>query len=213
MATYRRDRETYRYAQSRAKAFATAEALYESASSSAFSLRGIDSHALFAWRTRWPAHQGLDRDMGRWDWEMLAASYHRRPSAFHLAIWSGNELCGLAVGRPSRSRRRLTVEYMEGSPNPIPWLRACTRGPSRAILRKEDFLMAKSKLAKKSAKESKPARKKRTVLRAPTEAEVTERLSKGLGWIASLTPEQKEILRSMEGPIFLGRPGKPRRYG
>ncbi len=119
MATYRRDRETYRYAQSRAKAFATAEALYESASSSAFSLRGIDSHALFAWRTRWPAHQGLDRDMGRWDWEMLAASYHRRPSAFHLAIWSGNELCGLAVGRPSRSRRRLTVEYMEGSPNSI----------------------------------------------------------------------------------------------
>jgi hypothetical protein len=74
MATYRRNRETYRYALSRAEAFATAEALYQSESANAFSLRGIDSHALFAWRTRWPAHQGLDRDMGRWDWEMLAAS-------------------------------------------------------------------------------------------------------------------------------------------
>lgn len=77
MATYRRDRETYRYALSRAEAFATAEALYESESENAFSLRGIDSHALFAWHTRWPEYQGM----------------------------------------PSKSRRRLSVEYMEGSPN------------------------------------------------------------------------------------------------
>lgn len=73
--------------------------------------------------------------------------------------------------------------------------------------------MAKTKLAKKSAKKSKPVRKKRAVLRAPTEAEVTERLSKGLPWMESLTPEQIEIMRSIEGPIFLGRPGKPRRWG
>src|SRR5690349_15229613 len=62
-------------------------------------LADCDPHTLSVWRTNWtgPHPSGW----GGWDWEPLLRRAWRHPSAFHLAVWSGKTLCGLAVGRVS----------------------------------------------------------------------------------------------------------------
>jgi hypothetical protein len=63
-----------------------------------------DAHTVAAWRAQWGgAHPTGD---GNWEWDRILARAWRRPAAFHVAIWSGEHLCGLAVGRASK--RRLT---------------------------------------------------------------------------------------------------------
>ncbi|HEX9938625.1 MAG TPA: hypothetical protein VGB15_15915 [Longimicrobium sp.] len=69
-------------------------------------LAEIDARALAARRRQWTeAHPS---GSGGWDWETLAEKYRRDPAAFTLALWSGDLLCGLAVG--SASQRRTTGE-------------------------------------------------------------------------------------------------------
>ncbi len=54
-----------------------------------------------------------------WPWPDIAAQFRQNsPDRFDLAIWHGNTLCGLAIGKPSQSRRHLTVEFIEGNPAP-----------------------------------------------------------------------------------------------
>jgi hypothetical protein len=36
----------------------------------------------------------------------------------HVAIWSGEVLCGLAAGQPSKQHTRLRLEWVEGFPGP-----------------------------------------------------------------------------------------------
>lgn len=114
-------RVSIRYAQYRALAFDRVRALALSLGVASWKLRftEIDANALEAWHTQW-IMPGLKRRSG-WDWDSLAAKFGRRPSDFRLALWSGAELCGLAVGRLSKRRasgRRNTVSlrFMEGSP-------------------------------------------------------------------------------------------------
>jgi hypothetical protein len=117
MATYRREMEFRRYARLRADAFAAATQALSDETPIPFRLTSIDSRALRVWRTKWvPSYTGSS-DVGEWDWDELARDYLRRPSTFHLAIWSRQSLCGLAMGKPNSSRRRLSIEYLEGSPN------------------------------------------------------------------------------------------------
>lgn len=84
-------------------------------------LTEIDDAALEAWRQSWRGrHPSGD---GGWNWERIVRPLHRRPSAFHVAIWSGDRLCGLAAGRMSAKRRddvrhTISVHYMEADPNP-----------------------------------------------------------------------------------------------
>lgn len=86
-------------------------------------LRHIDRAALDAaeaWRFAY-------RDAGRlahvpgWDWYKEARRFGRRTRRVELAIWVGDILCGLALGRISDSRIVATIHLLEGSPvgNPL----------------------------------------------------------------------------------------------
>lgn len=76
--------------------------------------------ALLVWRSTWTAPH--PSGAGGWDWEPLMRRAWKQPSAFHLAIWSGEVLCGLAVGRASRQRSdgvrdAILVDYVESAPD------------------------------------------------------------------------------------------------
>jgi len=61
--------------------------------------------------------EGREPPNGGWDWSHwiheTRRSNHR---AFEVAIWQGNELCGLCLGTPNKKRLVLRVELIEGSP-------------------------------------------------------------------------------------------------
>jgi len=76
-------------------------------------LTGIDAHALRAWKGNWQPN--LPKDLADWDWEGLHAGYANEAYRFEVAIWSAEELCGLAVGKPSSSRTFLRVDVMQGA--------------------------------------------------------------------------------------------------
>lgn len=83
----------------------------------------IDDGALDAWAATWAGRRD-PAAAGGWSWPVLHARL-RRPSAFHLAIWSGPVLCGLALGRVSKTRpvgrkHTVSVDFMEGAPFPHP---------------------------------------------------------------------------------------------
>src|SRR5829696_10223196 len=67
-------------------------------------LTETDEKTLDAWRTSW--NEPHPSGFGNWNWDRFLRRAWRRPSAFHVAVWSGNTLCGLGVGR--LSKRRLT---------------------------------------------------------------------------------------------------------
>jgi hypothetical protein len=109
-----------RYTRLRRLAYEAVERLGDSRGATGIRLTDIDSHALDAWRSTWIHAHPLG--YGGWDWDGLVARVCTRPSAFQVAIWSGEELCGLAVGRvsrrrPSGRRHTVSVHYLEGSPD------------------------------------------------------------------------------------------------
>lgn len=69
----------------------------------------IDVSACSAFDAHWRAHP--DR-LVNWDW---TAPNHRRPKGLNVAVWHGNNLCGLASGRLTASRA-VRVDYIEGYP-------------------------------------------------------------------------------------------------
>ena len=58
-----------------------------------------------------------------WDWTFGVKTYRRRyPNRFELAIWYGNTLCGLALGRPSYNVTKVRLDFIErvpGANNPL----------------------------------------------------------------------------------------------
>jgi hypothetical protein len=84
-------------------------------------LTDIDGYALEIRRRTWtfPHWSGS----GGWDWDVLARPVLRRPSGFPIAVWSGDQLVGLAVGRTSKRRasgrhHTLSIHYVETHPDP-----------------------------------------------------------------------------------------------
>lgn len=72
----------------------------------------ITAAALDAWREQWAGHPA--RSVA-WPWDAMVADYRRRhPSRFDFAVWSGNALSGLAIGRTGSAY--CSIEYLEGSP-------------------------------------------------------------------------------------------------
>lgn len=114
-------RETLqRYARLRRLAHGLAQHLADPGEAAAIQLTDIDARALDVWARTWAGAHPLG--YGGWDWAALVARVCSRPSAFQVAVWSGDNLCGLAVGRISKRRasgRRHTVSlhYLEASPN------------------------------------------------------------------------------------------------
>ena len=77
-----------------------------------------DEHTVAVWRTSWRG--GHPTGHGNWEWDRILAKAWRRPSAFHVALWSGEHLCGLAVGRLSKRRlvgvrHTISVHFIESS--------------------------------------------------------------------------------------------------
>lgn len=100
---------------------AAGEALVRGVHRAPVRLADTDEQTIAVWRSTWTGRH--PSGAGGWPWDVLLRKAWRRPSAFHLAIWSGGELCGLAVGRLSRRRvlgirHTLSVHFMEGSPHP-----------------------------------------------------------------------------------------------
>ncbi len=79
-------------------------------------LGGVTSRAIQAWRSQW-------KGAGPWNWEALARSYRKRYARFELAVWTGETLAGLSIGRISAGRQVVSVNFVRGSPDPASPLR------------------------------------------------------------------------------------------
>jgi hypothetical protein len=79
-------------------------------------------HGMAAWEAVWkPAHPGGALP-GGFDWIRALKQFRSKVERFDAAIWSDGFLCGLAIGKPSRGRRHVSVHLMEGArhtPNPL----------------------------------------------------------------------------------------------
>lgn len=79
-------------------------------------LQGIDNVALVASKL-WGQDPSRHVD---WDWFFANRYVYRYPKAFDLAIWVGNTLCSLALGRPSYNGSFMRLDFVEkaagGSP-------------------------------------------------------------------------------------------------
>jgi hypothetical protein len=81
-------------------------------------LADTDENTTAVWRATW--HGAHPTGYGSWDWDRILARAWRRPAAFHVAVWSGEHLCALGVGRPSKRRlagvrHTISVHYMESA--------------------------------------------------------------------------------------------------
>jgi hypothetical protein len=98
------------YARLRRQAFASVvrDAVLSGAIREPVHLTQTDDETVAAWRATWRGSH--PSGFGNWDWERILRRAWRRPSAFHVAVWSGDRLCGLGVGRLSK-RRPLGVRH------------------------------------------------------------------------------------------------------
>jgi hypothetical protein len=86
-------------------------------------LTNITLEALREFRGTWKA-EFRHPSTSHWDWEKLQSDRHSNPKRFELAIWSKTltedgislDLHGMAIGRTSRSRSIVRVEYLESYP-------------------------------------------------------------------------------------------------
>jgi hypothetical protein len=81
-------------------------------------IKDTDEHTIIAWQATWTDPHPTNQ--GGWNWDRLLRRAWRRPSAFHVAIWSGEHLCGLAVGRVSKRRvsgvrHTISVHFIESA--------------------------------------------------------------------------------------------------
>lgn len=77
-------------------------------------LSGIDWQALGCWARQWKPVPGRD---GGFDWRTEAGHLMCKYKRFELALWHGDALCGLAVGKPSPAKRYLRIHLLEGNPD------------------------------------------------------------------------------------------------
>lgn len=56
-----------------------------------------------------------------WDWRYLVAKNRNRPTRFEAAIWAGDQLCALGMGRIAKDgRTTVSVTHAGGAPGPHP---------------------------------------------------------------------------------------------
>ena len=99
----------------------------------------LDDHALTTWERSWLGTH--PSGAGGWNWRTLLESLPRRAAVLPVAIWYGNDLCGLALGQLSRrrfngSRHTVTLTYVERPRNRRTCRLGATSSPSRPRWRK-----------------------------------------------------------------------------
>ncbi len=103
-----------RFRTIRLAAHGAAEALVTPVFTPTIRLTGIGPDALDAFERFWALHPNR---RCAWPWREMESDFrHAEPSRFDLAVWSGDVLCGLAVGRTRADHCRM--DYLEGSPIP-----------------------------------------------------------------------------------------------
>jgi len=81
------------------------------------SLTHVDQAAIAAWKEQWLPAMPTGEVWSTWDWEAEIARWERRTRRrFDMAIWSHDELCGLAIGRPSLRKQNFSICAVQGSP-------------------------------------------------------------------------------------------------
>jgi hypothetical protein len=77
---------------------------------------------MLKWETVWlPAHPGRGNH-GGFDWREIVNRFNGKHERLDAAIWSAGLLCGLAIGKPSKGKRHVSIYFLEGarhSPNPL----------------------------------------------------------------------------------------------
>jgi len=65
--------------------------------------------------------QTLDWENRRyqWSWFDLKRKFRNIPARFELSVIAQGKVCGLAIGKPSRGRRHLSVYFLEGHPDKL----------------------------------------------------------------------------------------------
>jgi hypothetical protein len=103
-----------RYAGYRATSFRKAEELLRPVAPVPLSLRPLTPEALAAFDTGW---RGSPERRYPWPWPEMAGDYRRNePDRFEVAVWSGEALCGLCLGKLRAGY--CGGDYLEGSPLP-----------------------------------------------------------------------------------------------
>ena len=115
-------RAQQQYARMRAAAYAPVQqdAIALGRTPNSLRLADCTPRTLAVWRSTWSGPHPAGA--GGWDWETLLRRAWRNPASFHLAIWSGKTLCGLAVGRVgprNRDGRRnaILLDFIESVPD------------------------------------------------------------------------------------------------
>ena len=120
--------ESYKEAKARHRAWRVAAyaatragAIAAGIADPALYLADIDDTALETWRATWVGSH--PSGAGDWNWPALVEAQPRKAAVLPIAIWSGADLCGLALGHASRrrasgERHTITLTYVERRPVP-----------------------------------------------------------------------------------------------
>lgn len=79
-------------------------------------LTEINWSAIRAWESQWRPSMPQGKIWSDWDWRTDTRAWKRHVDCFEVAVWSGNQLCGLGVGKPSANRNNMSVYLLQGSP-------------------------------------------------------------------------------------------------
>jgi hypothetical protein len=79
-------------------------------------ISSINSKALRAWREQWLPAMPEGKEWSDWDWAAQLGNWTKHIDRFEIAVWSGETLCGLAIGKPSQKRQALSIYALQGSP-------------------------------------------------------------------------------------------------
>jgi len=119
--SFRRAQQYYARLRQSAYALVQADALASGMVRVPLRLADCTAYTLSVWQQAWAGSH--PSGWGGWDWGPLIRRAWRRPASFHLAIWSKDTLCGLAVGRvpdrnPDGSRSVVFIDYLESAHDP-----------------------------------------------------------------------------------------------
>jgi hypothetical protein len=75
-------------------------------------LQPIDDTALLVWGATWNG--------GNFQWPEIVHHFRKDTDRFEVAVWKGEDLCGLATGRVSHGLDNVTVHFLERRPGHTP---------------------------------------------------------------------------------------------
>jgi hypothetical protein len=76
----------------------------------------IDAKALTCWERQWRPNMPSGKSWSDWNWPEDSLRWEKHIDRLSIAVWSGEQLCGLALGKPSQARNNLSIYLLQGSP-------------------------------------------------------------------------------------------------